>query len=45
MSTDESTAFGTVDIATLDVSGKAIYLTKELVQTFSRQAPLEGPVK
>jgi hypothetical protein len=32
MSTDESTAFGTVDIATLDVPGKGMYLTQELVQ-------------
>ena len=43
MSTDESAAFGRVDIATLDVSGKAIYLTKELVQAF--RPPPEGFAK
>jgi hypothetical protein len=34
MSIDESSEFGTVDMATLDVPGKGIYLTKELVQAF-----------
>jgi hypothetical protein len=43
MSTNELTAFGTVKIAILDVSGKAIYLSKELVQAF--MPPVEGFVK
>jgi len=34
MSIGEWSEFGTVDLATLDIPGKGIYLTKELVQAF-----------
>jgi hypothetical protein len=37
MSTDESSEFGTVVTAILDVPGKGIYLTKELVQALRSQ--------
>jgi hypothetical protein len=37
MSTDESSAFGKVAIATLNVSGKGIYLTPEFLQGFRPQ--------
>jgi hypothetical protein len=37
MSTEESSAFGVIAMLTLDVPGKGIYLTKELVQAFRPQ--------
>lgn len=43
MSLDESAAFGTVAVATLDVPGKGIYMTPELVRTF--KPPQEELIK
>jgi hypothetical protein len=43
MSTDESPAFGAVTMAVLDVPGKGIYITQELVQAF--KPPQEGVIK
>jgi hypothetical protein len=37
MSIDESNAFGTVAMVTLDVPGKGIFMTRELVQAFRPQ--------
>ena len=43
MSKDESAAFGRVEIATLNISGKTIYMTEELVEAF--RPPLKRFVK
>lgn len=43
MSTDESSAFGAVTMAVLDVPGKGIYMTQDLIQAF--KPPKEGLIE